>query len=63
MSQVWCEFGHFASSCPERMKKKEEFNLNKIDNFDPSFDKKTVFLNEDGVIPKRFEPEPMEKDV
>ncbi|XP_076894461.1 uncharacterized protein LOC143546754 [Bidens hawaiensis] len=38
-SQVQCyrcdEFGHFAAMCPERKKKKEESNLNKVD-FDPS---------------------------
>ncbi|XP_076916815.1 uncharacterized protein LOC143576660 [Bidens hawaiensis] len=71
-SQVQCyrcdEFGHFAAMCPERMKKKEESNLNKVDDFDPSLfmikgDQKTVLLNEDDVIPKRFKTEPMEKDV
>ncbi|XP_076944787.1 uncharacterized protein LOC143615570 [Bidens hawaiensis] len=39
-SQVQCyrcdEFGHFAAMCPESMKKKEESNLNKVDNFDTS---------------------------
>ncbi|XP_076934950.1 uncharacterized protein LOC143601425 [Bidens hawaiensis] len=72
MSHVQCyrcgEFGHFASSCPERMKENEESNLNKIDDFDPSLFmikgyQKTVFLNEDGVIPKCFETEPIKKDV
>ncbi|XP_076890725.1 uncharacterized protein LOC143541891 [Bidens hawaiensis] len=71
-SQVQCyrcdEFGHFATMCPERMKKKEESNLNKVDDIDPSLfmikgDKKTVLLNEENVISKRFETEPMEKDV
>ncbi|XP_076904047.1 uncharacterized protein LOC143559317, partial [Bidens hawaiensis] len=55
-SQVQCyrcdEFGHFVAMFPERMKKKEESNLNKVDNFDPSLfmikgDQKTILLNED----------------
>ncbi|XP_076922267.1 uncharacterized protein LOC143583993, partial [Bidens hawaiensis] len=62
------EFSHFTSTCPERMNKKEESNLNKIDDFDPRLfmikdDQKTIFRNKDGVIPKHFETEPMEKDV
>ncbi|XP_076896350.1 uncharacterized protein LOC143549309 [Bidens hawaiensis] len=76
-SHVQCcrcdEFGHLAYMCPEHMKKKVESNLNKIDvHFvyhkrlsENSFlkgDQKTVFLNEDGVIPKRFETKPMEKE-
>ncbi|XP_076908070.1 uncharacterized protein LOC143564778 [Bidens hawaiensis] len=41
MSLVQCyrcdEFSHFASMCPKCMKKKEESNLNKSNDFDPSF--------------------------
>ncbi|KAJ0432427.1 putative RNA-directed DNA polymerase [Helianthus annuus] len=71
-SQVQCyrcdKFGHFASGCPDRMKKKDEANLAKNDDFDPSLfmmrcDQETVFLNEEWVNPKRFETEPMEKDT
>ncbi|KAJ0537515.1 putative RNA-directed DNA polymerase [Helianthus annuus] len=71
-SQVQCyrcdKFGHFASGCPDRMKKQDEANLIKSDDFDPSLfmmrcDQETVFLNEEWVIPKRFETKPMEKDT
>ncbi|XP_022040903.1 uncharacterized protein LOC110943462 [Helianthus annuus] len=54
--------------CLDRMKKQDEANLAKNDDFDPSLfmiicDQETVFLNEEWVIPKRFETEPMEKDT
>ncbi|XP_022014320.1 uncharacterized protein LOC110913809 [Helianthus annuus] len=54
--------------CPDRMKKQDEANLAKTDDFDPSLfmmrcDQDTVFLNEEWVIPNRFETDPMEKDI
>ncbi|XP_035840327.1 uncharacterized protein LOC118487519 [Helianthus annuus] len=57
-----------AQGCPDRMKKQDEANLAKNDDFDPSLfmmrcDQETVFLNEEWVNPKRFETEPMEKDT
>ncbi|XP_022024720.1 uncharacterized protein LOC110925057 [Helianthus annuus] len=71
-SQVQCyrcdKFGHFTSGYPDRMKKQDEANLAKSDDFNPSLfmmrcDQETIFLNEEWVNPNRFETEPIEKDT
>jgi hypothetical protein len=63
-SKVQCfrcdRFGHFASVCPERKKKIQEANLNKTTEDEEELFMAVgvpdiVFLNEEKVIPKRFE--------
>ncbi|KAD4982647.1 hypothetical protein E3N88_19318 [Mikania micrantha] len=71
-SKIQCyrcdKMGHFASVCPDRKQKKEEANLNEANDVDPRFfmmkcGQETVFLNEENLIPKRYEAEPSLNDV
>lgn len=50
--------GHFASQCPDRKQKLEESNYAETDdNDDTVFLHETVFLNEEKVIPSRYDTE------
>ncbi|KAJ0438214.1 putative RNA-directed DNA polymerase [Helianthus annuus] len=70
-SEIQCfrcdQMDHFASSCPER-RKNQEANLAKTEKLDPSLfmlecTSETVYLNEDKVIPKKFESKHMEENL
>ncbi|XP_022024788.1 uncharacterized protein LOC110925125 [Helianthus annuus] len=61
-SKILCfrcdKYGHHASGCPERKQKQEQFHLNKTKEDDLAlFMHETVFLNEENLIPKRYENE------
>ncbi|KAK1419880.1 hypothetical protein QVD17_29300 [Tagetes erecta] len=71
-SKVQCyrcdQFGHFASMCPERKQKKQEANFMEETDENPAVfmvrcDEEKVFLNEERVIPKKFQSEPKDKNV
>ncbi|KAI3756862.1 hypothetical protein L1987_56686 [Smallanthus sonchifolius] len=77
-SKVQCfrcdQFGHFASICPERKKKqdqdsnKQESNLTQTEDVDPDLfmvqcNLESVFLNEEKVIPSRFDDESREEEI
>ncbi|XP_076940641.1 uncharacterized protein LOC143609900 [Bidens hawaiensis] len=69
LSHIKCyrcdKFGHFVSRCPNRFRKYEEANLNRTDEREPkdldaSFFmmegvQETVYLNEDQVIPTKYD--------
>lgn len=59
----WCDKpGHFASQCPDQIKKLQESNFIEYDDTDDAvFLHETVFLNEEKVIPSRYDSQ--ENDV
>ncbi|XP_076924519.1 uncharacterized protein LOC143586991 [Bidens hawaiensis] len=58
-------FGHFASGCPDRVQKGQEANKTKAhETFDDAaYMHQVVFLNEQSLIPKKYETERVEDDV
>nr|KAJ0204490.1 hypothetical protein LSAT_V11C500232870 [Lactuca sativa] len=53
------KFGHFVSQCTERKAKQKETNASKVDDHDPHLFMAQnlngkIFLNEEGVIPRKF---------
>ncbi|XP_076894174.1 uncharacterized protein LOC143546377 [Bidens hawaiensis] len=68
-SKILCyrcdKFGHFASGCPDRVQKGQEANQTEArGNFDDAaYMHQVVFLNEQNLIPKKYETERVEDDV
>lgn len=67
-SEIQCfrcdKMGHYASECPER-KKTDEANLAETENLEPKLfmmKSETVYLNEEKVIPTKFESKDMEEN-
>ncbi|XP_076883368.1 uncharacterized protein LOC143532113 [Bidens hawaiensis] len=58
-------FGHFASGCPDRVQKGQEANKTEArENFDDAaYMHQVVFLNEQNLIPKKYETKQVEDDV
>ncbi|XP_076949893.1 uncharacterized protein LOC143622710 [Bidens hawaiensis] len=58
------QLGHFALACPDIRGKKHEAHISETKLADKSFYMHgVVFLNEDSLIPKRFETKPAETDM
>ncbi|XP_022014170.1 uncharacterized protein LOC110913657 [Helianthus annuus] len=65
------KYGHFVSRCQDRLKNNEanmaqaEERNNEVDGtfFMMKIDQETIFLNEEKVLPKKFEADSSEKDV
>ncbi|XP_076913602.1 uncharacterized protein LOC143572291 [Bidens hawaiensis] len=68
-SKILCyrcdNLGHFASSCLDRVRKIQEANKTEAceNNDDAAYMHQVVFLNEQNLIPKKYETEPVEDDV
>ncbi|XP_076922505.1 uncharacterized protein LOC143584309 [Bidens hawaiensis] len=68
-SKILCyrcdQFGHFAYGCPDRVQKGQEANKTEAhENFDDvAYMHQAVFLNEQNLIPKKYETERVEDDV
>ncbi|XP_013650803.1 uncharacterized protein LOC106355385 [Brassica napus] len=56
--------GHFASVCPERLQKIQESNKVETEEADPAlYMHEIVFLNEENLVPKKYEIKQGEEDV
>ncbi|XP_076897616.1 uncharacterized protein LOC143550955 [Bidens hawaiensis] len=58
-------FGHFASGCPDRVQKGQEANKTEARKIfdDAAYMHQVVFLNEQNLIPNKYETERVEDDV
>ncbi|XP_076925318.1 uncharacterized protein LOC143588099 [Bidens hawaiensis] len=59
------QFGHFASGCPDRVQKGQEANKTEAREIfdDAAYMHQVVFLNEQNLIPKKYETERVEDDA
>lgn len=56
--------GHFASVCPERLQKIQEANKVETEDADPAlYMHELVFLNEENLVPKKYEIKKGEEDL
>ncbi|XP_076888868.1 uncharacterized protein LOC143539436 [Bidens hawaiensis] len=64
-SQGKTRFGHFASGCQDRVQKGQEANKTEAREIfdDAAYMHQVVFLNEQNLIPKKYETERVEYDV
>ncbi|XP_076918520.1 uncharacterized protein LOC143578974 [Bidens hawaiensis] len=66
-SKVVCyrcdQMGHFPSKCPDRVQKLQEANMAETVEADAAYVHEVVFLNEQNLIPKKFETGQVENNV